>query len=80
MTFGYGAIGIVIRSGILKVPSMPKLENLLLVNGLKVNLTIISQPCDQNFFVKFTKYKCSMVDNSNTCIMGEKDRHTTVIF
>ena len=81
MTFGDGAKGTVIGNGLLKVPCMPKLENVLLVNGLKVNLISIIQPCDQNLFVKFTKNKCSVVDSSITCVIeSEKDRLTTVIF
>ena len=58
MTFGDGAKGIVIGSGLLKVLGMPELENVLLMNGLKVNLINISQLCDQNLSVKFTKDKC----------------------
>ena len=66
MTFGDGAKGIVIGSGLLKVPSMPKLENVILVNGLKVNLISISQLCDQNLFIKLTKDKFLVIDNTNT--------------
>ena len=47
---------------------MPKLENVLLVDGLKVNLISISQLCDQNLFVKFTKNKCSGLDSTNSCV------------
>ena len=43
ITFGDGGKGSVLGSGSLKVPSMPKLENVLLVDGLKVNLINISQ-------------------------------------
>ena len=55
MTFGNSAKGTILRSGSLKITSMPKLENVLLVNGLKVNLISNSQLCDQNLFVQFTK-------------------------
>ena len=52
---------------------MPKLENDLLVDELKANLISISQLCDHDLFVKFTKNKCSVVDNSNTCVTeGER--------
>ena len=71
MTFGDGAKGTVIASGLLKVPCMPKLENVFLVNGLQVNLINISQLCDQNLFVKFFKDKCS-VTNVHTCVMEGK--------
>ena len=43
MTFNDGAKGTVIGSGLLKVLDMPKLENVLLVYGLKVNVISISQ-------------------------------------
>ena len=52
VTFGDGVKGTVIGSGLLKVPSMPELENVLLVEGLKVNLISISQLCDQNVLWK----------------------------
>ena len=55
MTFGDGVQGAILESGILKVPGMRKLENVLLVEGLKPNLINISQLCDQNLFFKFTK-------------------------
>ena len=59
-------------SGLLKVPSMPKLENVLLVNGLKVNLINTSQLYDHNLFFKFTKDKCSVADSTNACVMEGK--------
>ena len=73
MIFGDGAKGTMIDNGLLKVLGMPKLENILLVGGLKANLISINQLYDHNLFVKFTNNKCSMVDNSNTCVMeGER--------
>ena len=51
---------------------MPKLENILLVNRLKVNLINISKICDQNLFVKFNKDKCPVTDNTNACVMEGK--------
>ena len=55
VTFGDGAKGSMIGSGLLKALGMPKLENVLLMNEIKVNIISISQLCDQNLFVKFTK-------------------------
>ena len=54
ITFGDGAKGIEISGSLLKVPGMPKLDNVLM-NGLKINLISINQLCNQNLFVKFTK-------------------------
>ena len=72
VTLGDGAKGTVIGNGLLKVPGMPKLKNVILVNGLKVNLTNFSQLCDHNLFVKFTKDKCSVTDSTSTCVMEGK--------
>ena len=41
VTFGDGFRAIVFGCGLLQVPSLPKLENVLLVDGLKVNLISI---------------------------------------
>ena len=72
LTFGDGGKGIVLRSGSLKVPGMPKLENVLLVDGLKVNLISISQLCDDNLLVQFTKESCLVTNNSNLCVIKGK--------
>ena len=73
MTFDDGVKGTLIGSGFLKVPGITKLETVLLVNGLKVNLINISQLCEHNLFVNLAKNKCSLVDSSNTCVVeGER--------
>ena len=73
MTFGDGAKGLVIGSGLLKVPSMPKLENFLLMNGMMANFMSISQLRGHNLFFNFTKDKCySVIDNTNTCVIEGK--------
>ena len=51
---------------------MPKLKNVLLVNGLKVNLISISQLCDENLLVQFTKESCSVNNCFNSCVMKGK--------
>ena len=72
VTFGDSAKGTVLGSGSLKIPGMPKLYNVLLVNGLKVNLISINQLCDQNLLVQFTKENCSVTNNTNSCVMEGK--------
>ena len=72
VTFGDGGKGTVLRSGSLKVPSMPKLENVLLVDGLKVNLISINQLCGDNLFVQFTKGSCLVTNYSNLCVIKGK--------
>ena len=53
-----------IRVGILQlnIPSLPKLRDVLIFDGLKANLVSINQLCDQDLFVKFTKDKCIVVN------------------
>ena len=72
VTFSDGAKGTVIGSDLLKVLGMTNLENVLLMNGLKVNLIDISQSCDHNLFVNFTKDKWSITDSTNRCVMEGK--------
>ncbi|KAG9458411.1 hypothetical protein H6P81_002919 [Aristolochia fimbriata] len=46
VTFVDGAKGFVIGKGDLNVKGLPKLKNVLLVDGMKANLISISQLCD----------------------------------
>ena len=78
MKFDDGAKGTMISSGLLKIPSMPKLENVLLLNGLKINLISISQLCDLNLFVTFTKEKCLVPDNINTRVLWKEKDHQAI--
>ena len=72
ITFGDRDKGTILGNDSLKVLGMPKLKNVLLVDGLKVNLISISQPCDDNLFVQFTKGSCLVTNSSNSCIMKGK--------
>ena len=69
VTFGDGVSAKVLGKGNLCAPGLPKLTNVWLVEGLKANLISISQLCDQNFLVRFTKNKCLVVDESEKSIM-----------
>ncbi|KAG9446265.1 hypothetical protein H6P81_012393 [Aristolochia fimbriata] len=69
VTFGDGAKGAVIGRGVLKVDGLPKLKNVLLVNGLKANLLSISQLCDQNLRVRFTKEGCLVADDRKQSVL-----------
>ena len=57
VTFEDGGKGTVFGSRSLNVFSLSKATDVLLVDGLKVNLISISQSCDQDLFVRFTKDK-----------------------
>ncbi|XP_019155252.1 PREDICTED: uncharacterized protein LOC109152132 [Ipomoea nil] len=69
VTFGDGVKGQVTGVGTLNVAGLPKLKKVLLVNGLHANLISISQLCDQNWNVSFTKDNCSVMDNEKQCVM-----------
>ena len=59
--------------GSLIIPGLSKLKNVLLVEGLTVNLISVSQWCDEDLFVQFTKDKC-IVHNQNHCHIMEGER------
>ena len=69
VTFGDGIKGRVLGKGVLDVEGFPRLKNVLLVEGLKANLISISQLCDQDLHVKFSKNKCLMFDKFENCVM-----------
>ncbi|XP_073024178.1 uncharacterized protein [Primulina eburnea] len=69
VTYGGGEKGRIVGKGTLNVEGLPRLHNVLHVEGLNSNLINISQLCDDNFFVKFDKHNCEVFDESNVCIM-----------
>ena len=46
----------------MSLPRLLDIANVLYVEGLKVNLLSISQICDQDFMVLFSKRKCLVMD------------------
>ena len=71
VTFGDGGTSRVIGKGSISVAGLPKLENALLVDGLKANLLSISQMCDSHHEVLFSKNKCEILDKKgNTVLHG----------
>ena len=69
VTFRDGVSANVLVKGNLYVPSLHKLTNVWLVDCLKANLISISQLCDQNLFMRFTKNNCLDVDESENSVM-----------
>ncbi|GAA0154676.1 transmembrane signal receptor [Lithospermum erythrorhizon] len=68
VTFGGGAKGKITGKGTLKVEGLPNLQDVLLVDGLTVNLISISQLCDEGMRVVFSRYAC-MVSTGDSKIM-----------
>ena len=64
ITFGDGSKSQVKGKGIISLPGLPDIANVLYVETLRVNLLSISQICDQNFKVLFSKEKCLVMNES----------------
>ena len=64
VTFGDGSKSQIKRKGIISLPRLSDIANVLYVEGLRVNLLSISQICDQDFMVLFSKRKCFVMDES----------------
>ena len=64
VTFGDGSKSQLKGKGIISLPGLLNIANVLYVESLRVNLLSISQICDQNFMVLFSKGKCLVMDES----------------
>ena len=70
MTFSDSVTAHVLGKVNMCVPGLPKLTNVCLVESLKANLISISQLCDENLFVRFTKKNCFVVNDREKCHGG----------
>ena len=64
VTFGDGRKSQIKGKGTISLPRLPDITNVLYVEGLRVNLLSISQICDQDFMVLFSKGKCLVLNES----------------
>ncbi|XP_019153473.1 PREDICTED: uncharacterized protein LOC109149934 [Ipomoea nil] len=72
VTFGDEVKGKITGISTLNVTGLPKLKQVLLVEGLHANLISISQLCDQEWKVCFTKDSCNVIDYKKNCVMEGK--------
>ena len=56
--FGDSGKGRVLGIGSFIIPRLSKLKNVLLVEGLTINLINVSQLCDEDLLVQFTRDMC----------------------
>ena len=63
VTFGDGRKSQIKGNGIISLPILLDIANVLYVDGLRVNLLSISQICDQDFMVLFSKGKCLVMND-----------------
>ena len=55
VTFDDGSKSQIKGKGIISLPRLPNIANVFYLEGLRVNLLSISQICDQEFMVLFSK-------------------------
>lgn len=75
VVFGNGASGNVIGKNTLNVPGLPRLKNVMLVEGLKANLISINQLCNEGMNAKFNKEKCMVFDQQQNKILEGRRSH-----
>ena len=64
VTFGDGSKSQIKGKGIISLPGLLDIANVLYGEGLRVNLLSISQICDLDFMVLFSKGKCLVLNKS----------------
>jgi hypothetical protein len=80
ITYGDGSQSKVIGKGIIDVPGLWTSQEALYVEGLKANLLSISQFCDNDLVVQFSKRECNIFDSSGKWLMGgERTVDTTAM-
>ena len=62
VTFGDGSKSQIKKKGIISLPRLLDIANVLYVEGLRVNLLSISQICEQDFMMLFSKGKCLVMN------------------
>ncbi|XP_062080702.1 uncharacterized protein LOC133785489 [Humulus lupulus] len=69
VTFGNGLAENVIGMGTLNFEGLPRLKDVMLVEGLRANLLSISQICDQGYTVNFDSNRCYVVNDQDEIIL-----------
>jgi hypothetical protein len=76
ITYGNGSQSKVIGKGIIDIPGLGTSQEALYVKGLNANLLSISQFCDNDLVVQFSKRECNIFDSSGKWLMGvERTAH-----
>lgn len=70
VTFRDGSKSQIKGKGIISLPGLPNIANVLYVEGLILNLLSISQIRDQDFIVLFSKGKCLVLDELGEQLIG----------
>ena len=75
VTFGDESKSQIKGKGIISLPRLLDIANVLYVEGLRVNLLSISQICDQDFMVLFSKGKCLVMNDVWTLVPRPEGEH-----
>ena len=71
VTFGDGSHAQVLSKGTVEIPGLPLLKDVLYIKGLKANLLSITQICDEDFLVQFSKKGCIIIDEEGIQVWRE---------
>ena len=69
VTFGDGSHSQVLGKGTVDIPRLPLLTDVLYIKGLKVNLLGITQICDEDFLVQFSKKGCLILNEEGVQVL-----------
>ena len=69
MTFGDGSHAQVLGKGTIEIPGLPLLKDVLYNKGLKANLLSITQICDKDFLVQFSKKGCIIINEEGIQVL-----------
>jgi hypothetical protein len=70
ITYGDGSQSKVIGKRIIDIPGLRTSHEALYVEGLKANLLSISQFCDNDLVVQFSRKECNIFESSGKWLMG----------
>ena len=69
VAFGDGSHSQVLGKGTIDIPGFPLLTNVLYIKGLKSNLLSITQICDEDFLVQFSKKGCLILSEEGVQVL-----------
>ena len=69
VTFGDGSHAHVLGKGTIEIPGLPLLKDVLYIKGLKASLLSITQICDEDFLVQFSKKGCIIINEERIQVL-----------
>ena len=69
VTFSDGSYAQVLSKGTVEIPGLPLLKDVLYIKGVKANLLSITQICDEDFLVQFSKKGCIIINEERIQVL-----------